>query len=80
MNTVTEQSLDKIVDRKTKGSLPVLLTLAIGFVMAMIDVTAVNVALPDVSVSDPVGPVNRLGMGDRWLHPDLCRSRGSSPG
>jgi DHA2 family methylenomycin A resistance protein-like MFS transporter len=32
-------------------SLLVLLTLAIGFVMAMIDVTAVNVALPDIAVS-----------------------------
>lgn len=33
------------------ASLLVLLTLAIGFVMAMIDVTAVNVALPDIAFS-----------------------------
>ena len=33
------------------AGLLVLLTLAIGFVMAMIDVTAVNVALPDIALS-----------------------------
>ncbi|MDB5850185.1 MAG: major Facilitator Superfamily protein [Rhodoferax sp.] len=33
------------------GSLLVLLTLAMGFVMAMIDVTAVNVALPDIALN-----------------------------
>jgi DHA2 family methylenomycin A resistance protein-like MFS transporter len=49
MNTVIDQSPDKVPVLKTKGSLLVLLTLAIGFVMAMIDVTAVNVALPDIS-------------------------------
>jgi len=38
-------------NRAAPASLLVLLTLAIGFVMAMIDVTAVNVALPDIAVS-----------------------------
>lgn len=49
MNTVTGQSLVKVPDKKTKDNLLVLLTLAIGFMMAMIDVTAVNVALSDIS-------------------------------
>jgi len=42
-------AIDKPLAPKAEGSLLVLLTLAIGFVMAMIDVTAVNVALPDIS-------------------------------
>ena len=33
------------------SSMLMLMTLAIGFVMAMIDVTAVNVALPDIALS-----------------------------
>jgi MFS transporter, DHA2 family, methylenomycin A resistance protein len=49
VNTVIEQSPVKVLVPKTKGSIVVLLTLAIGFMMAMIDVTAVNVALPDIS-------------------------------
>ncbi|ANB77121.1 MFS transporter [Paraburkholderia phytofirmans] len=51
MNTVTKLSLDNAQVPKTKGRLLILLTLAIGFVMAMIDVTAVNVALPDISLN-----------------------------
>jgi DHA2 family methylenomycin A resistance protein-like MFS transporter len=42
-------AIDKPIAPKAEGSLLVLFTLAIGFVMAMIDVTAVNVALPDIS-------------------------------
>ena len=42
-------AIDKPIAPKAERSLLVLLTLAIGFVMAMIDVTAVNVALPDIS-------------------------------
>jgi DHA2 family methylenomycin A resistance protein-like MFS transporter len=42
-------AIDKPIAPKVEGSLLILLTLAIGFVMAMIDVTAVNVALPDIS-------------------------------
>ena len=51
MNTVNEHSLDKTLVPKAGAGLLVLLTLAIGFMMAMIDVTAVNVALPDISRS-----------------------------
>jgi len=49
MNIVTKQSLDEVPAQKGNDSLLILFTLAIGFVMAMIDVTAVNVALPDIS-------------------------------
>ena len=51
MKTVNVKILDKAPVPKTRDSLPVLLTLAIGFIMAMIDVTAVNVALPDISLN-----------------------------
>src|ERR1700749_1176847 len=44
-------AIDKPIAPKAERSLLVLLTLAIGFVMAMIDVTAVNVALPDISLN-----------------------------
>src|SRR5882672_6544238 len=36
---------------RTRGDMPVLMTLAAGFVMAMIDTTAVNVALADIAAS-----------------------------
>jgi MFS transporter, DHA2 family, methylenomycin A resistance protein len=49
MNALCECSLDKTLAPSPRARLLVLLTLAIGFMMAMIDVTAVNVALPDIS-------------------------------
>jgi len=49
MNMVTKPDLDEVPVSTRNDSLLVLFTLAIGFVMAMIDVTAVNVALPDIS-------------------------------
>ena len=42
---------DSTPDVSPKGGTWVLLTLALGFIMAIIDVTAVNVALPDISFS-----------------------------
>jgi DHA2 family methylenomycin A resistance protein-like MFS transporter len=49
MNMVTKQGLDEVPVPKRNDSLLILMTLAIGFVMAMIDAMAVNVALTDIS-------------------------------
>ena len=41
--------------------------------MAMIDVTAVNVALSDIAL-DLAIPLHGPGLGGRRLHPDVCRA------
>lgn len=54
MTNNIHDNISKIVNVPTvsfSGGMLLLLTLAIGFVMAMIDVTAVNVALPDISLN-----------------------------